>query len=171
MARVELRLKGLKRWAYNKTLKWAQSQAPLREDGLAEIGLGYPVVRRILYELGRRFAEAETIEQIEDIFWLEQKEVEGIIQVLEPGGIPNSMTNSVDERKALWRARKKATPPSQLPTDAKKYMGFEMDAHLAGGRGGLQGNTIKGVPTSPGTVTAIARVLHGPEDFDQMKSR
>ncbi len=169
MARVEPRLKGLKRWAYNKTLKWAQTQAPLREDGLAEIGLGYPVIRRMLHELGRRFAEVEAIEQIEDIFWLEQVEVEGLVEVLERGGTPKNMAESVDERKALWRARKKAAPPSQLPTDAKKYMGFEIDAHLAGGRGGAEGNTIKGVPTSPGTVTATARVLHGPEDFNQMQ--
>ena len=169
MARVEPRLKGLKRWAYKKTIKWAQTQAPLREDGLAEIGLGYPVVRRMLHELGRHFAEAEAIEQIVDIFWLEQKEVEGLIKVLERGGMPKNMTESVEERKALWQARKKAVPPSQLPTDAKKYMGFEIEAHLAGGRGGLEGNTIKGVPTSPGTVTATARVLHGSEDFSQMQ--
>jgi phosphohistidine swiveling domain-containing protein len=168
MARVEPRLKGLRRWLYQKTLKWAQTQAPLREDGLAEIGLGYPVVRMILHELGRRFAQAGIIAQIEDIFWLEQEEVEEFIQVLGRGGIPENMLGSVDERKALWRARKKAAPPSQLPIDAKKYLGFEIDAHLAGGRGGLEGNIIKGVPTSPGIVTAAACVLHGPEDFDQM---
>ena len=33
----------------------------------------------------------------------------------------------------------------------------------------LEGNTIKGVATSPGRVTASARVLHGPEDFNQMQ--
>jgi pyruvate,water dikinase len=37
------RLGGIKRWGFEKALNWAQSQAPLREDGIAEIGLGYPV--------------------------------------------------------------------------------------------------------------------------------
>jgi pyruvate,water dikinase len=169
MGRVEPRLKGIKRWAYHKTLNWAQTQAPLREDGLAEIGLGYPVVKRLLNELGRRFSETECIEQPEDIYWLEQNEIENVIKVLESSSVPENMTDTVAERKRLWQARKKATPPSQLPVDAKKYLGFEMDAHLPGGRGGPEGNTIKGVPTSPGTVTATARVLHGPEDFDTME--
>jgi pyruvate,water dikinase len=122
-----------------------------------------------LHELGRRFAESKVIEQAEDIFWLEQTEVQDVIHVLDSDGVPPKMTKSVAERKALWQARKNAAPPSQLPVDAKRYMGIEMDAHLAGGRGGPEGNTIKGVPTSPGTVTATARVLHGPEDFDQME--
>lgn len=79
------------------------------------------------------------------------------------------MDETVKERKALWRGRKRLTPPSQLPADKKKYMGFNMEAHLAGGLGGPEGNTIKGVPTSPGLATGTARVLHGPEDFDQMQ--
>ena len=48
-------------------------------------------------------------------------------------------------------------------------MGFNMEGVLAGGEGGLQGDTFTGVPTSPGQVTATARVLHGPEDFDQLQ--
>jgi pyruvate,water dikinase len=51
----------------------------------------------------------------------------------------------------------------------KKYMGFDLEGVLAGGEGGLEGDTIRGVGASPGQVTAPARVLHGPEDFDQMK--
>jgi pyruvate,water dikinase len=53
--------------------------------------------------------------------------------------------------------------------DKKKYMGVDMSNFLAGGEGGPQGNQVKGVPTSPGQVTATAQVLHGPEDFDQMR--
>ena len=33
----------------------------------------------------------------------------------------------------------------------------------------MEGNIIQGVPASPGQITATARVLHGPEDFDQME--
>ena len=40
---------------------------------------------------------------------------------------------------------------------------------MAGGEGGLEGNIIEGVPSSPGQVTASARVLNGPEDFNQMQ--
>ena len=169
MASVRSRVKGFKRWAFEKTLGWAQKQAPLREDGLAEIGLGYPVLRRMLGELGRRFANQGAIEHPDDIFWLVESEVELLVAKLELGDILEDKADLVRERKAIWRSRKRATPPSQLPQGKSKYMGFEMEAHLAGGRGGLEGNIIKGVPTSPGQATATARVLHGPEDFDQMQ--
>jgi len=165
---VRARLRGFKRWAFEKTLKWAQSQAPLREDGIAEIGLGYPVLRQLLRELGRRFAEAGAIAEAGDIFWLEQAEVESLVAALERGDRLESQAGTVRERKATWKARKRATPPPQLPM-GKKYMGFDVESMLSGGEGALEGNTIKGAATSAGRVTAPACVLHGPEDFGQME--
>jgi pyruvate,water dikinase len=165
---VRSRLKGIKRWAFEKTLNWAQSLAPLREDGIAEIGFGYPLLHQLLGELGRRFADAGAVEQADDIYWLKESEVKGLVTALERGEHLENTAETVHERRALWRARKRATPPPQLPA-GKKYMGFDMEGVLAGGEGGLEGNTIKGVAASPGQVTAPARVLHGPEDFDQMK--
>ena len=50
--------------------------AEVREDALAEIGLGYPLLRQMLYELGGRFAAAGAIQEPEDIFWLVQEEIE-----------------------------------------------------------------------------------------------
>jgi pyruvate,water dikinase len=164
---VRARLKGFKRWTFEKTLKWAQSLAPLREDGIAEVGLGYPVLRRMLRELGRRFAEGGAIQQADDVFWLEAAEVEALVEALERGEIVEDMSGSVRERKVAWKARKRATPPPQLPAD-KKYMGFDMESMLAGGEGSAEGNTIQGTATSAGRVTGPACVLHGPEDFDQM---
>jgi phosphohistidine swiveling domain-containing protein len=169
LAKVPPRLKGLKRWIFEKSLNWAQKLAPLREDGLAEIGLGYPILRRMLRELGQRIAEADTIEEPDDIFWLEFPEVQTLVDELESGIKVGNYRPAVRERKALWQGRKRLTPPSQLPEGKQKYMGFNIEAHLAGGSGGAEGNTIKGVPTSPGRVTGIARVLHGSEDFDTMQ--
>ena len=164
---VRARLKGFKRWAFEKTLKWAQSLAPLREDGIAEVGLGYPVLRRMLRELGRRFAEGGAIQQADDVFWLEAAEVETLVEALERGEIVEDMSGSVRERKVAWKARKRVTPPPQLPM-GKKYMGFDVESMLAGGEGSAEGNTIQGTATSAGRVTGPACVLHGPEDFDQM---
>ena len=166
---VRGRLKGFRRWAFEKSLKWAQSQAPLREEGIAEIGLGYPVLRQLLAELGRRFAGAGAIQESDDIYWLEQEEVEALTAALERSDALASKTEAVSERKALWRGRKRLTPPPQLPP-GKKYMGFDTEIFLASSQGSTEGNRLKGVPTSPGVVTAPACVLHGPQDFDQMKA-
>jgi pyruvate,water dikinase len=164
---VRARLKGLKRWAFEKTLKWAQSQAPLREDGIAEIGLGYPALRQMLRELGRRLAEAGAIQQSEDIYWLEEAEIEALVAALERGEALAGQAEAVRERKALWQARKRLTPPPMLPL-SNKYLGINMDSLLAS-RGEQLGDTLKGVGASAGRVTAAARVLHGPEDFAQMR--
>jgi pyruvate,water dikinase len=162
------RLRGLKRWAFEKTLGIAQTRVPLREDGIAELGFGYPVLREMLRELGRRFVMAEAIQEANDIFWLEHVEVESMVAELESEQTLSDLKDTVQERKSLWQARKQATPPPQLPP-GKKYMGLDIEGVLAGGEGDLEGNIITGVPTSSGNVTATARVLHGPEDFDQMQ--
>jgi phosphohistidine swiveling domain-containing protein len=166
MARA--RLKGLKRWGFEKALNWAQSQAPLREDGIAEIGLGYPVLRQLLHEIGRRIAGAGAIEHANDIYWLEQAEVETMVEALEDHQELSNMAATVQERKDLWQARKQIFPPPQLPP-GKKFLGFDVQGVLSGAEGEVEGNVIKGVPASPGQVTAPARVLLGPDDFDQLQ--
>ena len=165
---IRPRLKGLKRWAFDKALKWAQSQAPLREDGIAELGLAYPVLRRILHELGHRLVRMEALQEHEDVYWLERGEIEAALGTLARGNSPGDMTDTVARRQQLWQTRKQVTPPPQIPP-GKKYLGMDMEALLAGGGFDQSGDVIKGAPTSPGQVTATARVLHGPEDMDQMR--
>ena len=63
-----------KSYLANFLLQNAQKYAPLREDGLAEIGLAYPLIRQILLEVGYRFAQHKVIACAEDIFWLTQAE-------------------------------------------------------------------------------------------------
>ncbi|GAG99782.1 unnamed protein product, partial [marine sediment metagenome] len=63
---------------------------------------------------------------------------------------------------------KQVSPPPQLPL-GKKFLGIDMEGVLTGAEGKVEGNVIKGVPASPGQITATARVLHGPEDFDQLQ--
>jgi phosphoenolpyruvate synthase/pyruvate phosphate dikinase len=48
-------------------------------------------------------------------------------------------------------------------------MGMDLDIFVAAQDGDQVGNTIRGAGTSPGRVTGAARVLYGPEDFDQMR--
>jgi pyruvate,water dikinase len=74
----------------------------------------------------------------------------------------------VSQRKATHQALKRTTPPPTLPPK-KKYLGIDMASFTPAAEDSHTGDTLKGVATSAGRVTAIARVLHGPEDFDQMK--
>jgi pyruvate,water dikinase len=53
---------------FQKLLRWAQDTAPMREDSIFDMGMGHPLVRRMLSELGSRFSRAGAIEQSEDIY-------------------------------------------------------------------------------------------------------
>ena len=140
----------------------------MREDGLMEIGLGYPVLRKMLYELGSRFVAAGWIPQPEDIYWLEHSEVEKCLETLvKRQGMPEFHAR-IAERKALWQAQKRLIPPPQLPPKSK-YMGLDADKILASRGEQKEAGVIRGTPCSPGCVTGTARVLHGPEDFAQMQ--
>ena len=157
------RVKGLRRWAFTKSLNWAQSLSEVREDALAEIGLGYPILRRMLRELGRRFVAAGIIVQPDDIFWLEKDEISA--NVVAGGGC---LAARVTERKATWRKLKATVPPPMLPMK-ERYLGMKTTTFIAHAGSENDGGALKGVAASPGTVTAPARVLHGPQDFDQMR--
>jgi phosphohistidine swiveling domain-containing protein len=162
------RLRGFKRWAFKGSLGWAQSLAEVREDALAEIGLGYPMIRERLRELGRRFVDAGVIREADDIYYLEKSEIDAIVVELEPGTAPGNLSDRVEARRAFLKKAAQVTPPPMIPVK-KRVMGIKTDAFVAASEDTQSASLLKGVPTSGGRVTAPACVLRGPEDFDQMK--
>jgi phosphohistidine swiveling domain-containing protein len=157
-AAVLTRLDPLRRTAFTRLLHWAQTSAPVREDALADIGLAWPQLRRMLHELGRRLTAAGVIDQVDDVFWLHCDEI-----VADP---PARLADRVDERKILWRGQQRATPPPMLPR------GTWMDSFdsLMPARSQQQdGDVLTGTGASAGQVTAPARLLAGPQDFGRMQ--
>jgi phosphohistidine swiveling domain-containing protein len=162
------RVRGLKLRLFRWALRLAQTFALVREDSIFDIGLGYPVLRSMLDELGRRFAGAEAMANPDDIYWLKRSEVERGAAALDAGQAPEDLTGRIQERRAVWRAEKQATPPQQLPAKGR-VMGIKTDAFMPVGAEDQAGDVLKGVAASPGQVTATARVLLGPEDFHKMQ--
>jgi pyruvate,water dikinase len=165
--KMQKRLKGYRLKWFNRYLASAQKYAPLREDGLAEIGLAYPLIRQMLHELGDRFVQNKVILITDDIFWLTQEEVMSTATHLDAGQSVESLAENIPGRKAEHQAAQRANPPMALPQ--MKIFGFDLMS-LKDKRGRRnKGNLIKGVAASPGKATGVARILHGPEDFAQMK--
>jgi pyruvate,water dikinase len=165
---VHERTSGLRRKIFDKTRSLAQTHTRLREDSIFEIGLAYPRLREMLLEVGRRLAIANAIAQPEDVFWLEWAEVEFGAERLGRGETPEALSAAVEVRKRTWRAEKSVTPPGQLP-QRERILGIKTDVFMPTAADEQSGKVLKGVGCSPGQVTATARVLHGPEDFDQMQ--
>jgi rifampicin phosphotransferase len=163
-ATVPARLDPVRRATFGRLLRWAQDMAPVREDALADVGLAWPQMRRMLGELGRRLAAAGALERPEDVYWLRYKE-------LRIHSVATDAGRSVDridlaERKRIWRGQRRATPPQLLPKGAWFY-GIEKVMPAASEE--QTGDVIKGLGGSAGQVTAAARVLAGPQEFSQME--
>jgi len=162
------RLKGLRLRLFRKSLAPAQRYAPLREDGLADVGLGYPLLRQMLGELGRRFVAGGMIEKPDDVYWLNQDEVEQAATGLDRGETLGCLSAAVPQRKATWRAARRVTPPMMLPQ--MKFLGLDVGKIKTARKRKHDGDTLKGVAASPGRATGPACVLLGPQDFCHMKA-
>ena len=165
---VTQRLRGYRLKAFEKYLERAQRYAPLREDGLADVGLSYPLLRQMLTELGRRFASAGLISEPQDIYWLEKEEVTRAAQSLDQNKPLADLSPEIVKRKTIYQSASRVAPPMMLPQ--LKIFGFDLMSLKAGRakRGGV--DSLKGVAASPGIITAHASVLNGPEDFSKMET-
>ncbi len=156
------RLDPVRRRMARASLSAAQRWAPIREDALAAIGLGWPTMRALLGELGARLVAAGGIESVADVYWLTEAEAETDAAALDDGGAVSDHRASIDERRMIWRGQALATPPQYLPVAGWiTWMDSMMPAHT----GEQTGPTLKGTGGSGGIVTAPARVLAGAEDF------
>ncbi|WP_336204352.1 PEP/pyruvate-binding domain-containing protein [Nonomuraea sp. LPB2021202275-12-8] len=152
-------------------LRWAQKMAPLREDALADVGLGWPAARRALHEIGRRLVVAEAVADEDDVFWLRMDELEDAAEALDSAGrTPVDWRAVVAERRATWRAQRAVAPPHALPDGGgMKILGIDFSRLLPGHRDDGSADVIKGVPGSPGRVSAPVRIIHGSDEFAQMR--
>lgn len=158
--KISKRLDPLRRKWFLNSLKSAQDKAPLREDSIADLGLGHPQIRRMLGELGQRFAAGNAIACAENIYWLEESEVNTLATLLENHEPLPNFDENIETRKLKWQAMRQITPPNTLPKVgwlSKLYPSNEPTS-----------NMLKGFAASAGRVTARACVMLGPEDFSKM---
>jgi pyruvate,water dikinase len=164
------RLGWLRLRLFKSMLPWAQRWAPLREDSLADVGLGWPVLRRILREEGSRMVLAGAIAERDEVFWLKWDEVAELARLLDAGQPAEDYRRAIAERRETWRRERGVTPPVALPVKGgSRFFGLDLSRWMPARSSQGEGNTIRGIGASPGRVTGPACVIHGPEEFDRMK--
>jgi len=164
------RLGWLRRSLFRRVLGWAQRSAPLREDALADVGMGWPVLRRILREVGGRMAAAGSMAERDEVFWLKWDEVEEAARQLDAGQPVADHRQEIAQRRERWQREHVVTPPVALPVKGGvRILGIDLSRGMPARTSQAAGNTIKGIGASPGKVTGPACVIHGLEEFDQMK--
>jgi pyruvate,water dikinase len=149
------------RW-FDKALNWATRVGPDREDSITDLGRGHTTLRRLLGELGRRFAAGGAIVNAKDIYWLVEEEVNELAFLLERGESLPDYSARAAERKATWHEQLKLVPPAMLPEKSfwAKILPWNRNS---------TGNVLTGVASSAGKITGTARLLFGPEDFGRMR--
>jgi pyruvate,water dikinase len=163
-------LRGPSRLLFQRLVEIAQRFAPLREDALADVGLSWPLLRRILREIGQRLVTHNAIKTPDDVFWLTDDELLEAVIALDGGRPPENYHTLVSERRATWEGERTIRPPVALPLKGgTRFLGMNFSSLLPARTGQLAGDVLKGIAASPGHVTGIARVIHGADEFGQMR--
>jgi pyruvate,water dikinase len=164
------RLRGLRLKLFRSLVGSAQRFAPLREDALADAGLGWPTLRRMLHEIGRRLTETGVIDISDDVFWLTLNELQEATTALDAGQIPANKRALIAERHVTWESQHALTPPVTLPLKGgERFLGINFSRMMPARTDQAVGDVIKGVGASPGRISGPARVIHGPQEFGQMR--
>jgi pyruvate,water dikinase len=62
------------------------------------------------------------------------------------------------------------TPPVALPPkEGARFMGIDFSSSMPARIDQSEGDVLQGVAASPGRITGLARVIHGPDEFGQMQ--
>ena len=161
---------GLRLRLLRRLVRLAQDFAPLREDALADAGLGWPILRRMLREIGQRLVSTKVVATADDVFWLTLDELQEAAAALDTGRTPANYNAVVAQRRATWDRERALTPPAALPLKTgARFLGIDFSRTLPARTEQSAGNVIKGVGASPGRVTGPAQVIHGPEEFGKMQ--
>ena len=164
------RLHGLRLSLFRWLVGWAQRFAPLREDALAAAGLGWPVLRRMLREIGWRLTEASAINTPDDVFWLTLDDLQEAATALDAGQAQADYRTAIAERRATWESERALIPPVALPLKGgARFLGIDFSSMMPARTDQPTGDVLKGIAASPGRVTGPARVMHGSEEFGQMR--
>ena len=159
----------IQRRLFRQLLNWAQRFTPYREEALFYVGAGWPTLRRLALELGRRLTEAGSLDAADDVFYLKSAELTSASVARSGGQSLPELAQLARERRELREARKRLDPPVTIPPGARLEFGpVKLSLFEPQPRGAGEGPTLNGFAVSPGRVTAAASIVRSPEDFDKM---
>ncbi len=154
---------GHRKKLFLKLLHWAQNTAPMRENAIYLMGMGHPLIRRMLQEISERLLTGGAISHLDDIYWLTKTELETLITQLEKNIPLSNLSEAIPARQAEHDTFRGYVSPSQLPEKNKKAVSHATQIQKDGKI------VLTGIGTSAGVVTAPACVLNSPADFEKFQ--
>lgn len=147
---------------FRRLLADAQHLVPLREEQVAELTIAWPVMRRAVQRIGEALAARGAIAEPDDVFFLTRDEVltglgEGAAAVVE-----------TPARRSAHAQHARLVPPLFIgrvhPMLRKLMDGMTGALGAAPSKSAI----VSGTPASPGRAVGAVRVIHGPDQFDEL---
>lgn len=160
----------LRRRLFLKLVGWARGFSPYREEALFYVGIGWPTLRRLALELGRRLEQAGAVDQASDVFFLESTEIQAASEARAAGRTRHDLALEARYRRELREAQKRLHPPAAVPPDYRLKLGpIDFSVFETQLRNLDQGNQLHGFGVSPGVATGPASLIRSPAEFDRMQ--
>ena len=164
-AKVEEVLSGLSYWQFRYRLWYANRYYPYREEMLFPLGSAWPLLRPLAAEFGKRMVDVGTFEFADDTYYLKMAELRACAKAREASKALPEFGQLAAERRELREARKRLRAPSAIPPE---IIGHPMIKEVQAVND-PDGDTINGIPVSPGSITAAASLIISPAEFDKME--
>jgi pyruvate,water dikinase len=168
-ARLKASLGPVRRAVVSSMLAILDYSQVLHEDVLFFLGLGWPVVRRFILELGARMVRTGLLDDPADVFFVTAAELQQAFHA-QPDVDGEQMKRNVRERRERWKQNQALKPPALLPGLFTLFGLLRLSRWMPECGAAGAGNGIRGIPVSPGRVTAPASVIHSIKEFDRMKA-
>ena len=167
MADILELLDGLRYWQFRFRHWFTHRFYFIREEVMFYLYQAWPALRPLALELGQRLTDVGTLPDRDHVFYLLFDELKQAIGARKENKAVAELRQLAEERFELREARKRLHPPGTVPFDASddpsvkfKETQFVNDPNS---------DTMRGVPVSPGTITAPASLINSPGEFDQMR--
>ncbi len=167
MADILELLDGLRYWQFRFRHWFTHRFYFIREEVMFYLYQAWPALRPLALELGQRLTDVGTLPDRDHVFYLLFDELKQAIAARKENKAVAELRQLAEERFELREARKRLHPPGTVPFDASddpsvkfKETQFVNDPNS---------DTMRGVPVSPGTITAPASLINSPGEFDQMR--
>ena len=135
--------------------------ASIREEQARALSLGWPLLRHTAKRLGDSLHSTGVIADADDVYFLTHAELTAALSADPP-----RLSDVVAARRAEWRRQRRLAAPLSLGPTPRFLSHVLAGAHAR--PPGTPENVIVGQAASPGRATGPVRVIHGPDEFDQL---
>lgn len=146
-------------------LDGAQHYNLVREEQMREFTRAWPAMRQALERLGQELVQRDRLRSTDDVYYLRRDQLTDALE----GRAVDALTAAVESRRVDVKAAARLVPPAftgDLPWAFRRLQEMTSTEPDGSEEAGL---TISGIPVSPGTTTAPARVVHDAEGFEDFE--